>query len=176
MARGRIKRKPIVRIEHVDATPERIRMDESEFINPAEIDSSEQQISLTRRFRSSHLDRLYRKDDPRSPLDYRQWQAGDSYRTLHHKARFTMRVVASYGERTTGGEPSYGLPITQSQLRARQDIAEARKEWPQGMQGYMERLIIHNELPRYAGRAAARNLAAIRLALDAMAKHFKISC
>ena len=174
MARGR--RKPAIRIEVVDATPERIRMDESEWINPAEIDSGEQRISLARRFRSNPLDRLYRKDDPKSPLSWRQWYAGDCYRMMHHKARFILAVISSYGERTTGGEPSYGLPVTDTQLRARNDLSAARKQWPNGMQGFMERFIIHNQFPRYAGRAAMRNLDAIRRALDAMADHMKIGC
>ena len=172
MGRGRARHRKVVRVEIVDATPERIRMNESEWVNPAEIDSSEQPIGLTRRFRTSHLDRLYKAQ----AITWPQFYAGESYRSLHERARFIMAIVASYGERTTGGEPTYGLPITDVQLRARKQLSEARSKWPSGMQGYMERLIIHNQFPRYAGRAHTRNLDSVRAALDAMARHFKLGC
>lgn len=172
MARGRNKRKPVVRVEHVDATPERIRMDESEFVNPAEIDSSEQGITLTRRFRASHLDRLYRNDK----LTWAQWYAGDWFRNTHHNARFGLSVISSYGERTSASEPSYGLPRTERQLRARQMVMEARKQFPQHMLGFMERLLIHDDLPRYGGRASMRNIAQISGALNSLATWLKIGC
>lgn len=158
----------------IDATPERLaKGDESEFVNPAEIDSK-QTIALTRRFRSSHLDRLYRKDDPSSKLSWAQYYAGDWYRNLHARCHFALSVVASYGERTSAGEPSYGLARTEAQARARQQYREARQHWPEGMTGFMERLLIRNEYPRYGGRAAMRNLDQIRAALSAMARYLRL--
>src|SRR3546814_10620093 len=71
-------------------------------VNPAEIDDTEQAIARVRRFRSSHLDRLHKN----GRLSWRQFYAGDWYRNLHHRGRFGLQVVASYGERTTGGERS----------------------------------------------------------------------
>lgn len=155
----------------VDATPERLaKGDASEFVNPAKIDSSEQPIGLTRRFRSSHLDRLYNRDNPkRSRLTYRQWQAGDWYRQQHARCSFSLSVVAAYGERTSAGEISYGLPRTESQLRARSLWMAARREFPPHMVGFMDRLLIHDELPRYGGSRAMRAVAQIADALDQLA-------
>src|SRR3546814_7133801 len=105
----------------MDATPERLaKGDHSEIVNPAEIDDTEQAIARVRRFRSSHLDRLHKN----GRLSWRQFYAGDWYRNLHHRGRFGLQVVASYGERTTGGEIGYGLPRTEAQLNARRQFME----------------------------------------------------
>src|SRR3546814_11905093 len=121
-------------------------------VNPAEIDDTEQAIARVRRFRSSHLDRLHKN----GRLSWRQFYAGDWYRNLHHRGRFGLQVVASYGERTTGGEIGYGLPRTEAQLNARRQFMEARKEWPLSMQGFMDRFLIQADMPRYGGRKAMR--------------------
>lgn len=166
MARGRVKRKPIVRVEHVDATPERIRMDESEFINPAEIDSSEQQISLTRRFRASHLDRLYKAER----LTYRQYYAGDWYRNQHAACAFEGRVTASYSGTTTGGGPTFGLlPKTERQLVSRRIFHAARKTIGEEMVGYVDRLVLRNAMPPLRQASAQRTLDAFRTSLDKLA-------
>lgn len=150
----------------VDATPERLaKGDHSEFVNPATIDSSEQRIGLTRRFKSSHLDRLYANDR----LTWVQWHAGDWYRTQHQRCSYALSVVASYGEQTSAGEVSYGLPRSEAQLRARSLLHKARAAMPKHMIGFMDRLLIHDELPRYGGRAAMRNIAEIGKALDRLA-------
>lgn len=150
----------------VDATPERLaKGDHSEFVNPATIDSSEQRIGLTRRFKSSHLDRLYANDR----LTWVQWHAGDWYRTQHQRCSYALSVVASYGEQTSAGEVSYGLPRSEAQLRARTILRAARSAFPVDMVGFMERLLVHDELPKYGGRAASRNIARIAEALDALA-------
>lgn len=155
MGRGRAKTRRVTRIEVVDATPERIRMDESEFINPAEIDSSEQRIGLTRRFKGgTRLDRLALN----GRLTEFQWQAGDWYRNTHHRCSFALSVVAKYGEQTSKSEISYGLPATEAQARARSLIREARSKWPASMQGYMDRFLVHDELPRYGGNQYHRSM------------------
>ncbi|HEX8257004.1 MAG TPA: hypothetical protein VF589_05180, partial [Allosphingosinicella sp.] len=137
-----------------------------EWVNPAEIDSAEQAIGLTRRFKSSHLDRLYRN----GKLSWVQWYAGDWYRNQHARCSFALSVVASYGGGTGGGEPSYGLPRTEAQLRARQLYMEARCALPAPMLGFMERMLIHDELPRaYGGKQRMRSTARIAAALDALA-------
>lgn len=170
MARaGRAKKKPIVRVEHIDATPERIRMDESEWVNPAEIDSGEQGITLTRRFRASHLDRLYRKEDPKSPLTWEQWNAGNWYRNTHARCGFSLSVVAAYGERTSASERSFGLARTEQQLHARLLWRAARNQWPQGMLGFMDRFLLHDALPRYAGSAHVKSIRQIADALEHLA-------
>ncbi|ODU22765.1 MAG: hypothetical protein ABS87_00945 [Sphingomonas sp. SCN 67-18] len=92
----------------IDATPERLaKGDASEFINPAKIDSGEQPIGRARRFRSSHLDRLYAN----RRLTWTQWHAGDWYRNQHARCHFALSVVASYGEQTSAsGDRSHGAP------------------------------------------------------------------
>src|SRR3546814_9120637 len=77
---------------------------------------------------------------------------------LHHRGRFGLQVVASYGERTTGGEVGYGLPRTEAQLSARRQFMEARKEWPISMQGFMDRFLIQDDMPRYGGSKAMRTI------------------
>jgi len=169
MGRGRAKTRRVTRIEVVDATPERIRMDESEFVNPAEIDSSEQGIVITRRFRASHLDRLYRKEDKKSPLTWEQWNAGNWYRNTHGRCGFSLSVVSSYGERTSAGERSFGLARTEQQLHARLLWRAARNEWPKGMAGFMDRFLLHDSLPRYGGSAHAKSISQIVAALQHLA-------
>lgn len=152
---------------NVDATPERLgKGDYSEMVNPAEIDSSEQPIGLTRRFKATHLDRLHRAER----LTWAQWYAGDWYRTTHARCGFGASVTAGYGERTTGGEVSYGLARTERQAQARDLFRAARTQWPADMTGFMDRFLIHDELPRYGGREAARRIRQIGDALEVMAE------
>ena len=151
MARARAKL-----IHAVDATPERLsKGDASDYVNPALIDDTEQPIGLVRRFKSSYLDRLYIAHK----IDDRQYNAGVWYQRWHHKASFTLSVIANYGERTTKGEPGYGLARTRSQLHARQLIADARSVFTQP--DMMDRLLAHDETPRVSGRAFARMIKAI---------------
>lgn len=158
----------------LDATPERLaKGDDSDFVNVADLDST-LPISRNRRFKSAHLDRLYQANRATSPLTYRQWYAGDWYRTKHSQAGFTLNVIASYGERTSSGEPSYGLPRTEKQLRARALWREARLSFPATMTGFMDRLLIHDEMPRYGGRAHRRSLDQIGDALDRLADFLKL--
>lgn len=170
MAKRALKRRRVSATDVIDATPERLaKGDDSAFINPAEIDSN-QPIGLTRRFKSSHLDRLYKNER----LTWVQWYAGDWYRSEYHRGRFGTAIVSSYGERATGGENSYGLPRTEAQLRARKNIMAARKQWPASMSGFMDRLLIHDELPKYGRRAQIRTVAEIKGALDILATWLKI--
>src|SRR3546814_1700657 len=94
------------------------------------------------------------------------FDACDWYRNLHHRGRFGLQVVASYGERTTGGEVGYGLPRTEAQLNARRQFMEARKEWPISMQGFMDRFLIQDDMPRYGGSKAMRTIKQMQDALD----------
>lgn len=167
MARkGRGKRVETVPV--IDATPERLaKGDPFEMINPAEIDSKEQPIGRVRRFRSSHLDRLYQANR----LSWTQWYAGDWYRNQHARCHFALSVVASYGEQTSASEPSYGLPRTEAQVRARKIFKAARDRLPPNMLGFMDRLLLYDDLPRYGGRAAMRNIADIADALDCLAAY-----
>lgn len=167
---ARKRRSSVFREPIIDATPERLaKGDPSVFINPAEIDSSEQPIGLTRQFRASHLDRLYAN----GKLTDHQWQAGDWYRNTHARCGFSLSVVASYGERTTGGENHYGLARTEAQVRARQQFRMARDQMPKAMVGFMDRFLIHDAMPKYGGRAAMRNLTDIRNALDALSLYLR---
>jgi hypothetical protein len=150
----------------LDATPERLaKGDDFEFINPAKIDSSEQPIGHVRRFRASHLDRLYRSDR----LNWVQWHAGDWYRNQHDRCRFALSVVGGYGERSSASEPSYGLPRSHAQAVARQQFREARLRFA-GEARFMDRLLLEDEMPVYGGRASLRNVQRIRAALNELAK------
>jgi hypothetical protein len=155
------------RAKMIVPTDERLaKGDQVEWVNPAEIDSSEQQIGLTRRFKASHLDRLYRNNS----LSWVEWYAGDWYRNQHARCGFALSVVGGYGVATSAGETSYGLPRTEAQARARQVFMAARKTFPIAMVAFMERLLIEDDMPRLGGRAALRNVIGIRRALDQLAE------
>ncbi|MCB4860778.1 hypothetical protein K7W03_14380 [Sphingobium sp. PNB] len=173
MARRRSKKKVAVAyVPPVDATPERLaKGDDSEWVNAAEIDDTEQAINRVRRFRSSTLDRLHNN----GKISWPQWYAGDQYRNAYHRAAMLPGVVASYGERTTVGECSYGLARTESQVRARQFVRQCREQIPFDMRGFMDRLLIHDDLPRYGGRKAMRSLAEVRRTLDSLADFMRIA-
>lgn len=66
------------------------------------------------------------------------------------------------------------LPRNIQQMEARDKIHEARKSWPAGMQGFMDRFLLRDEYPSYGGRAAMRTLREIQLSLDAMARFLRI--
>lgn len=180
MARNRNK----VRLDPpVDATEQRLTraIEESgnsgeawEYINPAKIDSC-QPIGLVRRFRSSHLDRFYRRDSDKSILTWRQYYAGDWYRNTYNRAGITISVIASYGERVSGGEPAYGLPRTQRQADARRLWRDARGQFSLNMVGFLDRLLLHDELPRYGGRQRSLRLDRLREELDKLADWLKIA-
>lgn len=173
MARRRGKKKVAVAfVPHVDATPERLaKGDHSEYVNAAEIDPTEQHINRVRRFRSSTLDRLYHNDK----LTWVQWYAGEQYRNAHHRAAMSPPVVASYGERTTVGECSYGLARTESQVRARNFLRQCREQIPFDMRGFMDRFLIHDDLPRYGGNQYNRTVKQIRQTLDSLALFMRIA-
>jgi hypothetical protein len=160
--------KPVKHQTILDATPERLaKGDYSEFIDPAKIDSSEQPIGRVRRFRASHLDRLY----GRGTISGTQYDAGDWYRNQYARSRFALSCVGSYGERTSAGEPSYGLPRTEAQARARQMFRAARSKFPLADLSLIERLLIENELPLFGGRVPLSVLNRIRRSLDQLAEH-----
>ncbi|MGK2908759.1 MAG: hypothetical protein ACSLE1_03020 [Sphingobium sp.] len=166
MARKRRTKTAAAYVAHIDATPERLsKGDISEYVNPAEIDPVEQALGRVRRFKASTLDRLHSN----GKLTYPQFYAGELYRNAYHRAAIQLSVVSSYGERTSAGEPSYGLPRTITQLKAREFVRDAKAQLPFEMRGFMDRLLIHDDLPRYGGRKAMRTIGQIRHALDQMA-------
>lgn len=157
--------------QRLDATPERLaKGDPCEFVNPAEIDPNEQEMNRVRRFRMSHLDRLYKA----GKLDWTQWYAGDWYRNTHHRCAFGAKVTGSYGERTTGGSMEAGLPRTEAQWRARNDLRQAREQWPQAMRALMHKFLTDDYYPRLSHRARQRNLATMRNALDRLARYLRL--
>jgi hypothetical protein len=157
----------------IDATPERFAKDDSDVVT-ALIDRAGERPGKARRFRSSHLDRMHKS----GTLNYYQWYAGDWYRNTHNRCQFPLSVVASYGERSGAGEYpgtfGYGLPRQEAQLRARDALRMARAQFPRDMIGFMDRLLIHDSMPRYGGRAAMRNVAQIRRALDTLAGYLQL--
>jgi len=170
--RKKIKRISTQQVQdRLDATPERLsKGDYSEFVNPAEIDPNEQQISRVRRFRIAHLDRLHRA----GKLSLVQWYAGDWYRNTHHKCAFGAKVTGSYGERSTGGVQEAGLPRTEAQWRARQMFRQAREQWPQAMREHMDRFLLEDIYPKLSHRARDRDIAQMRNALDRLAMYLRM--
>ncbi len=159
-------------VPHVDATPERLaKGDHNEFVNAAEIDPAEQAINRVRRFRSTMLDRLHKNGQ----ITWPQWYAGDQYRNAHARAAMSPSVVAAYGERTTVGECSYGLARTEAQARARDFMRQCRAQVPFEMRGFMDRFLVHDDLPRYGGNQYARTLRQIRQTLDSLAMFMRIA-
>jgi hypothetical protein len=156
---------------HLDASPERLaKGDDFEFINPAKIDSSEQPIGNVRRFRKTpHLDRWHNN----GVITQRQWWAGDAYRRLYEGMQNLPRVVSSYGERTTGGEPDYGLARTDAQARRRVSFRAARSMLPLDVLGLVDKLLLRNDLPEYRGRKQMHAIEEARRGLDALATHFE---
>jgi hypothetical protein len=162
---------PVAVIE-IDATPERLAMGDHEVVEALR-SSPQERMGKARKFRSAHLDRLHRSGN----ITYYQWYAGDWYRNAHARCGFTLSVVSSYGE-STGGSVSpatfgYGLPRQEAQIRARKAFRDAQKQFSQGMVGFMDRLLIRDNLPRYGGRAAARSMIEIRVALDKLAHYLR---
>jgi hypothetical protein len=150
----------------VDATPERIAMaDHSEQVNPAEIDSSEQPIGRTRRFRDSAVDRLHR----RGALTYAQWYACDWYAKLHVAAFTAPRVVADYGRSHGGdGERNVGLPQSEAQLASRKLLLTARKHIPAQMVRLFEQVVVQDAMPPLSS-GRARDQFAKRISTTAQA-------
>lgn len=176
---ARLKRKqkpaPVHGVTGLDATPERIAKDPGNDIVPAGIEKLGERQGRARQFRATHLDRLHKS----GALSYVQWYAGDQYRQTHTRCAFSMSVVASYGERTGAAEHpgafGFGLPRQEAQLRARDSMRLMRSQIPHQLQGFMDRLLIHDNMPRYGGRAAMRNLAEIRKGLDALALYLRLT-
>ena len=172
MTRRRRKKVAVAFVPHVDATPERLaKGDISEYVNAAEIDPNEQAINRVRRFRSSMLDRLHNNGQ----ITWYQWYAGDVYRNTHARAAMSPSVVAAYGERTTVGECSYGLARTESQVRARSFLRQCREQIPFDMRGFMDRFLVHDDLPRYGGNQYNRTVRQIRQTLDSLALFMRIA-
>lgn len=183
---GRRKAKP--KTELADATIERLlraaeeagsKVDAWDYVNPARIDSHNS-IGLVRRFKASHLDRLYRRDDPRSALTFRQWYAGDWYRSIHARAGFSLTIIASYGDRVSGSEPSYGMPRTERQADARKQWREARRAFRSGWAYLMDAFLLHDFIPGYASsragkRGRERFVMEIGSELDSLADYLKLA-
>lgn len=157
-----------------DATPERLAQDPHE-LEKGIIDRAGERAPLVRRFRASHLDRLHKSGS----IDQVQWFAGNWYREQYDRGAFGVRVVASYGEHTGAAEHpgnfGYGLPRQEAQVRARDMWRKARQQWPVSEQGFMDRLLIRDDLPRYKGRAFMHSMAQIRSNLDALARYLRVS-
>lgn len=153
----------------IDATPERLAKEPDAEMVEVKDEKTKAGTVLVRRFRSTHLDRLHKN----GKLTYIQWAAGEWYRNVYAEGHPAPRVTAKYGEHIPGGEPDYGLARTDAQRKARDTWRQARAEWSRDQQGYMDRLLIKDELPRYGGRKAQRSIAFIRNALDDLAEYLR---
>jgi len=171
----KVRTPPQLLVTGFDATPERLAKDPDNDIVPAAIEKLGERQGRARQFRATHLDRLHKS----GALSYLQWYAGNHYRETHARCHFALSVVASYGERTGAAEHpgnfGFGLPRQEAQVRARDDMRLMRSQIPMQLQGFMDRLLIHDSMPRYGGRAAMRNLAEIRRGLDALASYLRLT-
>ena len=146
----------------LDVTPERLAKSEptgSEFVNPAEIDSSEQPIGRTRRFRDSWVDRLRR----RGQLTYAQWFACDWYAHKNAFAFASSRVVADYGQSSGGaGGRNPELAISEVQADARKAIRRARLALPESKLRLFDAVVLDDAMPSFLnGRQRERYTAQI---------------
>ncbi|KQM88644.1 hypothetical protein ASE67_02570 [Sphingomonas sp. Leaf23] len=157
-----------------DATPQRLAHGDHE-LSAGIIDRAGERTPLVRKFRSSHLDRLHKSH----AIDQAQWFAGNWYREQYARGATVMRVVASYGEHTGAGthpgDFGYGLPRQEAQVRARERWRRARDEMPMTEWGFMDRFLLHDDLPRYKGATFMRSMAQIRRNLDVLVQHLKVS-
>jgi len=158
--------------ETIDITPERLaKGDPFEWVNPAEIDDTEQPIGRNRRFRSAPLDRFHAN----SMITYRQYEAGDQFRNAWHGAGFFTSIVASYGERTSKGEPSYGLPRTLRQITCRQFCRAIMADLTFAENRFMTRFLVNGHCPRFRGSKHIAHMREIRRCLDMMADYIKLA-
>jgi hypothetical protein len=135
-------------------------------LTPEQAASGDYDDTGRRKFRLHMIDRLHRNNK----LTYEQHAAGSWYRDQWDRGRYDNPRTSDPG-RARGSNVLSFIPVNQQ--RARDNWLEARTKWPTGMLGFMERLILRNELPKRHHRAMARDLAAIRAALDAMVKHLR---
>lgn len=156
-----------------DATPERLAKEPDNDVADA-LREPGTPIGYVRRFRASHLDRWHSA----GLITYYQWMAGNIYRETHARCQFPLSVVAAYGERSGSGEHpgafGVGLPRQEAQLRAREQMRSMRSQWPQFMQGFMDRMLIHDSLPRYGGNQRMRKVAQVRNALDELCGYLRL--
>lgn len=168
---ARTKRKARAAIEFVDATPERIaKGDYSELVNPAEIDSSEQPIGLTRRFRGSRLDSLYKN----GKITYRAKLAGAWFEGVCERATINQKLNVNLNSNGGGGVVFDFLPRTDAQEKAQALRAWALKEVPENMRGFLLRLCTRNELPSRHDRAGFRAVVELCKALEGLADSLKM--
>src|SRR3546814_13388327 len=120
---------------------------------------------MSRRCTMTHIDRRYRNEKRM----WEPWYARDWERTKYFIGASGSRVTGAYESRSSGGEPSYGMATTERQANARRKWREARTHIPPHMLGYIDRLVIHDELPKYGGRANARTIKQLGDALDVLA-------
>jgi hypothetical protein len=175
----RMKRKakpaPVHGVTGLDATPERLAKDPDNDIVPAGIEKLGERQGRARQFRATHLDRLHRSGS----LSYIQWFAGNHYRETHARCHFALSVVSPYAERTGAAEHpgsfGFGLPRQEAQVRARDQMRLMRSQIPHQLQGFMDRLLIHDSMPRYGGNQKVRMLTSIRNGLDELARYLRLS-
>lgn len=160
-----------IKIPPLDATPERLAKEPDAIMIDVAHETMKAATVKVRRFRSSHLDRLHKN----GALSYQQWMAGEWYRNMHEEGHPAPRVTAQYGHHVPGGEPNYGLARTDHQLQCRRMWLAARSVWTRDQQGYMDRFLVRDEMPRYGGNQKMRNLKFIRNALDILSHFLRVA-
>lgn len=167
-AQARPVRPKPVEVQHVDdfdATPERLAMEPDAKFEEVKHEGFGRRIGKARRFTSSALTRIDKHLTPR------QIQAGEWYQDEYQRCHFALSVVAAYGERIGGGDPTSCLPRTEAQLQARKNLHAARSVWEQPARNLMDKLLLDDELPVIRGRARQRYIEWVAVRLELLAKH-----
>ena len=163
-----VMRKRPTRLRIVDATPERLAMADSDHINPAEIDSSEQRIGRVRRLVADPLDRLFRHGAITRP----QFDAGDWWRDAAQDAGLVHAGRQGYEPRSAG-TPVYGhMPKTERAAFAREQLRRLGAVLSLDDRHILDRLCVQGEFTA-RGRSGQSYLVVARLALDRLAVALK---
>ena len=153
-----------------EATPERLAQagNDNSTLVPAIIHRAADRQARCRRFRDSHVDRMFKAHR----LTYAQWYAADWYRSKYELSGLPTRVVGSYGAGAGAGECDYGLPVSERQARARQQWRAARSAMPDNMLPLVDNLVLHDLAPVLGGgNQRARYTDAIARALQLLAEY-----
>lgn len=158
-----------------DATPEWLQRyaGETDLIEAPRMPGEMGRLSKARR-RTPTLDRWHNA----KLITQRQWGAGCVYRETHERCMAEPRVVGNYGGGVGGGvHPGtfgYGLPHARFAAEARALMRDMRKAVGLEHQAMLDRLVIHDRLPRYTGRRHRSILAVAGKALDELAQYLAL--
>ncbi len=155
---------------HLEATPERLRhaANDTETVK-ANIDKAGERALLTRRFRDSHIERMFAA----KRITEAQANAARWYLEQWALSGIPGRVVANYSPDGGGQARCIGSKLlgSERQYLARMRWREARSHIPHNMVAIVDMVALHNEVPAF-GHARYRERFAqhVGKGLDPLAK------